>query len=109
LQGIPKVRIMRATGAPLAVRLLRPASPALPPTVLLPGQPHAALLVVSWSNWCGPPPGPLRLRITLPAGAGTTTSPFDGPPDYNYVPACLGPRRPSTIAVIDAYVPGSAT
>jgi Protein of unknown function (DUF4232) len=86
LRGIPEVTIVRATGAPLAVRLLPPADPPLPPVVLMPRERHAALLGVYWSNWCGPSPGPLLLRITLPGNGGTLTSPFNGPPDYSYVP-----------------------
>lgn len=48
-------------------------------------------------------PGPLRIRIQLPGSSGVLTAPFDGPPDYDYVPVCLSSGLPSTIAVISAY------
>jgi hypothetical protein len=52
-------------------------------------------------------PGPLSVRVTLPAG-GEVTGPFNGPPDYNFVPDCLSPGHASTVEVIDAYGPGLA-
>ena len=52
---------------------------------------------LNWANWCHRDPGPLRVRLTLPGGAGTVESPFDGPPNYDYVPGCIAPGRPSTV------------
>jgi hypothetical protein len=75
--------------------------------VLPASQPNAADLGVFWANWCGPAPGPLSVRVTLAAG-GVVTGPFDGPPDYDYVPLCTGPGAPSTISVSRAYGPGPA-
>ena len=54
-------------------------------------------LTVSWANWCGPNPGPLRIRISLPNGDGVIDAPFDGPPDYDYVPGCGNRSQPSTL------------
>jgi hypothetical protein len=105
LLGLPTVTIVRAGGTSLPVQLVRAAGVQLRPLVLPPGRPGAADLVVFWANWCGPGPGPLRVRVMLPAG-GTVTGPFDGPPDYDYVPRCVNPRLPSTISVLDAYEPG---
>lgn len=105
LRGLPVVRIVQAGAAPLPVRLVRAHGLWLSPAVLPPGRPGAADLIVFWSNWCGPRPGPLRVQITLPTG-DVVTGPFDGPPDYDYVPRCDSPALPSTISVIDAYVPG---
>jgi hypothetical protein len=34
------------------------------------------------------------------------TGPFNGPPDYNFVPTCLSRRTPSTLWIVDAYEPG---
>jgi len=108
LRGIPRVTLLGTDGRPLAVRPARSPVPFSHAVVLAPGRPHAAWLEVYWSNWCGMPPGPLRLQISLAHGRGTVTSTFDGPPDGRYVPRCLAHGRPSTLAIIDAYIPGSA-
>jgi len=108
LRGIPRIALLRADGSPLAVHRARAPQPFSHTVVLAPGKPRAAWLEVYWSNWCGPPPGPLRLRISLAHGRGTLISTFDGPPDGHYVPVCLAHGQPSTLAVIDAYIPGSA-
>jgi hypothetical protein len=106
LRGIPRVKLLRADGSLLAVHRAHSPAPFNHTVVLAPGKPHTAWLEVYWSNWCGPPPGALRLQISLAHGRGTLTITFDGPPDGNYVPVCLARGRPSTLAVIDAYVPG---
>jgi len=103
LHGIPRLAIARARGPALAVPEAPPVNPASGPLILAAGQRNAALLTVYWRNWCGPRPGPLRVRLTLPGSGGTMVIPFDGPPAYNYVPACLNPNQASTIAVVSAY------
>jgi hypothetical protein len=103
IHGIPQVEIVGSSGTALAVRQAPPVNPAGDPLVLLPGQRNAALLTVYWANWCGRRPGPLRLRLTLPGSGGALVVPFNGPPDYNYVPGCISPGRASTIAVVSAY------
>lgn len=102
LRGLPQVSIVQANGKSLPVRLVRASDLSLSPVVLPAGTLDAADLIVFWANWCGRPPGPLSVRITLSAG-GVVTGPFDGPPDDNLVPGCPGPGHPSTISVIDAY------
>ncbi len=52
---------------------------------------------LNWANWCHGALGPLRVRLTLPGGAGSVESPFDGPPN---VPGCIAPGRPSTITFL---------
>ena len=108
LRGVPQVAIVQADGMPLQVRLVRAPDLSLNPVVLQPGALDAADLVVFWANWCGRPPGPLSVRVTLPAGGGVITGPFNGPPDDNFVPQCRDSRQPSTISVTDAYGPGLA-
>jgi len=108
LRGTPRLTLLRADGSALAVHPARSPQPFSQTVVLAPGKPRAAWLEVYWSNWCGPPPGPLHLQISLADGRGTLTSTFDGPPDGHYVPVCVARHRPSTLAVIDAYIPGSA-
>lgn len=108
LRGVPAVRIVSSAGAGLAIAPLRPASGAGHPLVLPAGGHGAALATIYWSNWCGSRPGPLDLRLRLP-GAGVLVLPFDGPPGYAYVPACVRRGKPSTVLVISAYrrAPGS--
>jgi Protein of unknown function (DUF4232) len=108
LRGLPRVAIVQADGKLLPVRLVRAPNLSLSPVVLAPGTLDAADLVVFWANWCGRPPGPLSVRVTLPAGGGGVTGPFNGPPDYSFVPGCPSPGRRSTVSVIDAYGPGLA-
>lgn len=108
LRGLPRVTIVGAGGKPLPVRLVRAGDLSLSPVVLAAGRPDAADLVVFWANWCRRPPGPLSVRITLAAGGGVVSGPFNGPPDYNLVPACPSPGHPSTVSVIHAYQPASA-
>jgi hypothetical protein len=98
--------VVRAAGmTPLPVRARPPLYPLGPQAVLPPGKPGAGWLVVFWADWCGPRPGPLRLRISLPDDGGTLFTPFDGPPDYDFVPTCLSRGTPSTIAVAAAWTP----
>jgi Domain of unknown function (DUF4232) len=110
LRGVPKVTLLTEHGVPLPVRLTRAGNLLLIRTVLRPGKPDAADLVVFWANWCGPRQAgqqlvrPLKVRIKLPAG-GVITAPFNGPPGYDPIPACVSAGRPSTISVVAAYIP----
>jgi hypothetical protein len=106
LDGVPRLKIVGANGRPLRVRQVRPVTPVTAPVTLSPGKPGAALLTVYWSNWCGRPLGGLRLRVTLPGSGGTLIVPFNGPPDYDFVPGCVNHRQASTISVISAYSAG---
>jgi hypothetical protein len=108
LRGVPQVAVVQTGGKPLPVRLERAPGLSPGPVVLPPGVLDAADLVVFWANWCGRPPGPLSVRVTLPAGGGVVTGPFNGPPDDNAVPQCPSPGHPSTISVVEAYGPGLA-
>ncbi len=103
LRGLPAVAIATSAGKLLPVKLTRAAVVSTQPVVLAPGRPNAADLVVFWDNWCGRAPGPLTVRVTLPAGRGTVTGPFDGPPDYDFVPPCLAAHQRSTVSVMVAY------
>jgi hypothetical protein len=60
-----------------------------------------ARLALSWSNWCHANPGPLTISIAPAGRGGTTDGPFNGPPDYNYLPPCLTRNQPSTIQLLD--------
>jgi hypothetical protein len=103
MRGLPVVTVATATGKPLPITPEREPGVALRPVVLTPGRADAADLVISWSNWCDGTPGPLEVRVLLPGGR-TVTGPFDGPPDYDFVPRCLDPQQGSAIWVVAAYL-----
>jgi hypothetical protein len=107
LRGLPAVAIATSGGKLLRVALTRTAGVSEQKVVLAPGRADAADLVVFWSNWCGRAPGSLTVRVTLPAGGGTVAGPFDGPPDYDFVPPCLDSHSRSTVSVIGAYLAAS--
>jgi hypothetical protein len=99
LNGNPTVMLV-SDGIRLDVTLGAP-NPATPELLLAPG--GSAILIVYWSNWCGQPPGPLDVEVTLAGGAGELTGPFNEPA---YVPDCNDSMRPSTLNVVEAYIPG---
>jgi hypothetical protein len=105
LEGSPSVKLVKR-GGPRQVNtpIQRPPvifpDTALPPSSLLALRPgEYAGLTITWDNWCDPKiPGKQRLppsavRITLPGGAGHVDA------DYNAVPPCRDPKRPSNIGV----------
>jgi hypothetical protein len=107
LSGVPTVMIVRSDGSALAVQSGTAPNVALAAVVLPPDVPNAALLTLSWTNWCSAAPGPLVLKIALPAGAGTLTASFNGPPDYDYVPACQSAAEASLVEIQSAYTPAT--
>ena len=104
LSGNPSVAMLKSDGSQLDVEAAPPTNPALPPVLLQPR--GSATLIVYWSNWCGGPPGQLQIRITLSGNEGTLTGPFDGPPNYDFVPACRDSSQPSMLTVTQAYYAG---
>src|SRR3954451_1318408 len=105
LEGTASVRLVKR-GGPQQVNtpIQRPPlifpDTAYPLSTLLAIRPgEFAGLTVTWENWCDPEiPGKKRLppsavRITLPNGTGHVDA------DYNAVPPCRDPHRPSTIGV----------
>lgn len=108
LTGAPTIHLVTARGSMLEVRQqVGPGEQGrLRAVDLAPG--GAARLVLSWVNWCRADPGPLRVHLALPAGAGKVTGGFDGPTDGTAVLGCLQSRRPSTREALDAYLPGPA-
>jgi hypothetical protein len=104
LDGNPRVRLVKK-GGPQQVNSVIQRPPvifpdtAYPPSSLLAIQPgEYAGLTVTWDNWCDPTTGakrvaPSAVRITLPRGAGHLDA------DYNAVPQCTDPKRPSNIGV----------
>jgi hypothetical protein len=104
LEGSPRVELVKK-GGPRQVNagIQRPPvifpDTAYPLSSLLAVQPgEYAGLTITWDNWCDPDTGakrvaPSAVRITLPGGAGHLDA------DYNAVPQCTDPKRPSTIGV----------
>ena len=100
LSGIPAVALL-AGGRLLGVTDVPPQNLATSAVALAPGA--AGALTLDWSNFCGAAPGPLDVAVT-PAGQQVAViGPFDGPPNYDFVPACRDAARPSTLTVTDAY------
>jgi hypothetical protein len=105
LAGRPGVRFVKK-GGPKQVQKPVPPTPSDFPEVTYPASALGALrpgesgaLTITWENWCDPAiPGkphvpPSAVRITLPDGRGSLDA------DYNAVPQCLDPSKPTTIGV----------
>jgi hypothetical protein len=107
LSGAPTVSVVRSDGSTLPIQSGSASTMTFAAVVLPPDLPNAASLTLSWSNWCGTAPGSLILKILLPAGAGTVTAPFKGPPDYDYLSACQSAAEPSLIEILSAYTPAT--
>jgi hypothetical protein len=105
LSGRPRVRFVK-NGGPVQVQRQIPPTPSNFPETTYPASALLALrpgetgaLTITWDNWCDPviagkphlPPS--AVRITLPGGRGSIDA------DYNAVPRCLDPSRPTTIGV----------
>jgi hypothetical protein len=105
LSGPPTVTILRSDGSALPVQSKTASNVALAAVVLPPDVSNAAWLTLSWTNWCGPAPGSLALQIVLPADAGTLTASFNGPPDYDYLPACQSATEASVVEIQSGYAP----
>ncbi|MGH3443753.1 MAG: DUF4232 domain-containing protein [Nocardioidaceae bacterium] len=103
LTGLPRVSILRADGTALPIRQQTPAPHLNLRAVALAARGGTAVLTLYWSNWCHDRPGPLTIAVTLPGSAGTVRGPFNGPPDYDYVPGCLAKGKASTLEVTQAY------
>lgn len=106
LRGLPvAARLVPRDGSVLATRLTTVSSNLVKQAVLLkPRGQNAGDLLLYWGNWCGPAPGPLQIKLTLPGGRGTVSGSINGPPDYDYVPQCIQPNQPSTLQILAAYL-----
>jgi Protein of unknown function (DUF4232) len=91
---------------PQSVAILTASRGALPvqfrsgtahqPAVTIPPN-RSAFLILDWSNWCRTNPGPLRIALMMPASGAPISGPFNGPPDYNFVPGCVARQQASTM------------
>jgi hypothetical protein len=104
LEGSPRVELVKK-GGPHQVNSAIQRPPVIFPDTAYPLSSLLAIrpgeyagLTITWDNWCDPDKGakrvaPSAVRITLPGGAGHLDA------DYNAVPQCTDPKRPSTIGV----------
>jgi len=102
LSGTPSVALLTAGGQPLSATALPADLQVNQPRLLRPGA--SGGLDLYWSNWCGAAPGPLDVAVTLAGDATAVTGPFNGPPGYDFVPACRDATQPSTLTVTGAFV-----
>ena len=66
LSGAPTVTILRSDGSALPVQSRTESNEALAAVVLPADASSAALLTLSWTNWCGTAPGSLPCRLCSP-------------------------------------------
>jgi len=97
-----QIQIVRIGGAALPIRQAASQGGPRAALVLPPGRANAALVTLFWSNWCGRRPGLLQLRLVLPGTSGVLVVPFNGPPDYAALPACVSKDFPSKVALLNA-------
>lgn len=105
LDKVPSITLISVNGQPLNVHaapLLN--SPTLKVNRVQLRQDAAAEINVLWSNWCGAKPGQLMVRLRFAGGTASVQGPFNGPPDYNYVPVCTDAEVASTVSVANAYL-----
>jgi hypothetical protein len=91
------VALLTANRTPLAVKF-KHATTSLRPLTISPGE--AAWLRLSWTNWCRDNPGPLTIAIGGAAQGGPISGPFNGPPDYDFVPGCVTSKARSTVQLV---------
>jgi hypothetical protein len=92
---------LTAAGTTLDVSSIAPTTAPGAPVRVAPSS--SAILIVYWANWCGPQPGNLQIRLVLDSTTEAIAGPFDGPPNYNFVPACTDKAHASTLQVVHGY------
>src|SRR3954451_3379803 len=104
LEGSPRVTLVK-DGGPKQVNTAIQRPPLIFPDTAYPVSSLLAIrpgeyagLTLTWFNWCDPDTGskrvaPSALRITLPNGSGHVDA------DFNAVPPCSDPSKPSEIGV----------
>jgi Protein of unknown function (DUF4232) len=98
LVGYPTITLLDRHGRPLQLTAdPRSGKEAPPPVLLRPGL--AAQVEFAWLNWCGPKPGPIGLRVTLPPPRGGTLVPtVDLNTRRDLTPRCDAPAAPSRLS-----------
>ena len=95
LPGLPTVQVQNAAGQVLPVTQENEALDEATGIAAVTLRPRSqALLLIRWSNYCGPKDGePLKLLIALPTGAGLA------PQGAVSIPPCLGEGQASRLGV----------
>jgi hypothetical protein len=92
------VSLLRADGTTLAITPRTTTDgPPVAGIVLDPG--GSAEVAYNWSNWCGPDPRPLSVRLTLASGT-TLVGPVSGPSGVAFIPRCDGPEGMSHLEFV---------
>jgi hypothetical protein len=94
LRGYPAIQLLDEQGRALPTRTGR-AGGQVTGVLLRPGT--AATVAFFWSNWCGPNPGRLGLRLTLPDGSSLVPAVEAGTP-RGLTARCDAPGAPSTLS-----------
>jgi hypothetical protein len=103
LPGVPsQVELLASTKA-LPLRLEPALGDPAGRILVRPGVADDANLIFYWMNWCGQPPGPLRVSITFDPGSGQVIGDLEGP----LLPRCDAPGQPSSIQIDSVISNGS--
>jgi hypothetical protein len=95
LRGYPTIQLLDQQGRALPTRTGRAGRSQATPVLLRPGT--AATVTFVWRNWCGPNPGRLGLRVTLPGG-GTLVPAVEAGTPRGLAARCDAPGAPSTLS-----------
>jgi hypothetical protein len=95
LRGYPTLQLLDQHGRALPTRTGRAGGSQATGVLVRAGA--AATVAFVWSNWCGPTPGPLGLRVTLPGG-GTLVPAIAGGTPRGLAARCDAPGAPSTLS-----------
>jgi hypothetical protein len=95
LGGFPAIQLLDQQGRALPTRPGRAGRGQVTRVLIRPGT--AATVTFVWHNWCGPNPGRLGLRVTLPGG-GTLLPAVQAGTPRELAARCDAPGAPSTLS-----------
>jgi hypothetical protein len=95
LGGYPTIQLLDQQGRALPTRTGRAGRGQVTGVLVRPGT--AATVAFVWRNWCGPNPGRLGLRVTLP-GRGSLVPAVQAGAPRELTARCDAPGAPSTLS-----------
>ncbi|HEV8648691.1 MAG TPA: DUF4232 domain-containing protein [Actinomycetes bacterium] len=95
LNGYPTIQLLDQHGRALPTRTGRSGRSQATGVLVRPGTAATAAFV--WSNWCGPNPGRVGLRVTLPGG-GTLVPTVEAGTPRELTARCDAPGAPSSLS-----------